>query len=149
SEASSAFGTHAGGIVRDGEELALVVTRARLGSCVLEFVVDASGWRMEGLGVDISLSVSGLTSAEHLYASIKEMQAAAPELFSESQLRLSRDDVATMMAKRSRKGVSQASSSSTATDHYFSSGPGIHSKAYRRHRHSEQQVVAELAAMQL
>ncbi|KAJ2524042.1 hypothetical protein GGI11_001095 [Coemansia sp. RSA 2049] len=147
SEASSAFGTHAGGIVRDGEELALVVTRARLGSCVLEFVVDASGWRMEGLGVDISLSVSGLTSAEHLYASIKEMQAAAPELFSESQLRLSRDNVATMMARRARKGISQPPSSTA--DHHYSSGPGIHSKAYRRHRHCEQQVVAELAAMQL
>ncbi|KAJ2655576.1 hypothetical protein IWW48_005466 [Coemansia sp. RSA 1200] len=146
SEASSAFGTHAGGIVRDGEELALVVTRARLGSCVLEFVVDASGWRMEGLGVDISLSVSGLTSAEHLYSSIKEMQAAAPELFSESQLRLSRDDVATMMARRSRKGTSQ---SSPTADHYYSGGAGNHTQSYRRHRHCEQQVVAELAAMQL
>ncbi|KAJ2399173.1 hypothetical protein GGI23_002811, partial [Coemansia sp. RSA 2559] len=53
-EVASAFGTHAGGIVRDGEELALVVTRARLGSCLLEFVVDASKWRSEGRAVDIT-----------------------------------------------------------------------------------------------
>ncbi|KAI9503836.1 hypothetical protein BX070DRAFT_224596 [Coemansia spiralis] len=90
---ASAYGTHAGGIVRDGEEFALVVTRAKLGSCILEFVVDASNWRSEGHSVEIALSLSGFASAQQLYTSIYEMHAAAPELFTKSQLELSLDDI--------------------------------------------------------
>ncbi|KAJ2086138.1 hypothetical protein IW140_005865 [Coemansia sp. RSA 1813] len=139
-EVSSAFGTHAGGIVRDGEEISLVVTRARLGSCVLEFVVDASKWHNEGQAVDIALTLSGFSSAEQLFTSISEMQAAAPELFTESQLRLTHDDVAAMMTpKKTEGGVYKRHS------HH-------HHNPRKQHQHQQQQqqkVIAELAAMQL
>ncbi|KAJ2557197.1 hypothetical protein EV175_001492, partial [Coemansia sp. RSA 1933] len=129
-EVSSAFGTHAGGIVRDGEELSLVVTRARLGSCVLEFVVDASNWCSEGRAVDITLSLSGFASVDQLYSSIAEMQAAAPELFTESQLRLTHDDVMAMMEKKRKK-------------------TSVNSRQAHVQKQSQHKVVAELAAMQL
>ncbi|KAJ2448315.1 hypothetical protein GGF42_005151, partial [Coemansia sp. RSA 2424] len=89
---AAALGTHGGGIVRDGEEMALVATRARLGDSIVEFVVDASRWHNEGVSADIQLEVTGGCSVQQLYASVVTMQAAAPELFTDEQLGFSLDE---------------------------------------------------------
>ncbi|KAJ2158368.1 hypothetical protein GGF46_003816 [Coemansia sp. RSA 552] len=89
---ASMLGTHAGGIVREGEEVSVVATRARLGSSILEFVVDASKWHQEGYAVDVDLRVLGFGSARQLLESIREMHLAAPELFTKAQRELSWDD---------------------------------------------------------
>ncbi|KAJ2041479.1 hypothetical protein H4S03_000319, partial [Coemansia sp. S3946] len=90
---AAALGTHGGGIVRDGEEVALVATRARLGDSMVEFVVDASRWHTEGFSVDIQLEVTGNScDIQRFFASVTKMQAAAPELFTGSQLGFSLDE---------------------------------------------------------
>ncbi|KAJ2696073.1 hypothetical protein H4218_004831 [Coemansia sp. IMI 209128] len=90
---AAALGTHGGGIVRDGEEVALVATRARLGDSMVEFVVDASRWHIEGFSADIRLEVTGNScSIQQFFASVTKMQAAVPELFTSSQLGFSIDE---------------------------------------------------------
>ncbi|KAJ2863000.1 hypothetical protein GGH94_003899 [Coemansia aciculifera] len=90
---AAALGTHGGGIVRDGEEVALVATRARLGDSMVEFVVDASRWHIEGFSVDIQLEVTGNSCGiQRFFAAVTKMQAAAPELFTGSQLGFSLDE---------------------------------------------------------
>ncbi|KAJ1961327.1 hypothetical protein GGI12_003309 [Dipsacomyces acuminosporus] len=91
-QGEAVLGTHGGGIVRDGENFALVVTKARLGDCILEFVVDASNWHSEGYAVDLKLSVTGFSSIQQLQASIDEMHSAAPELFTQAQLDLTLEE---------------------------------------------------------
>ncbi|KAJ2743022.1 hypothetical protein GGI20_004055 [Coemansia sp. BCRC 34301] len=86
------LGTHGGGIVREGEEVALVATRARLGDNMVEFVIDASQWHNEGGSVDIILEVTGGCGVQQFYDSVVSMQAAAPELFTGEQLGFSLDE---------------------------------------------------------
>lgn len=87
-ELASALGTHGGGILRDGEDLTLVTTRARLGNCILEFIVDASHWHKEGHSVDVQVNTAGFANIGQLYSSIDKVQMAAPELFTKTQLEL-------------------------------------------------------------
>ncbi|KAJ2730918.1 hypothetical protein IW152_004911 [Coemansia sp. BCRC 34962] len=90
---AAVLGTHGGGIVRDGEEVALVATRARLGDSMVEFVVDASRWHIEGFSVDIRLEVTGNScSIQQFFTSVTRMQAAVPELFTGLQLGFSIDE---------------------------------------------------------
>ncbi|KAJ2232708.1 hypothetical protein H4R99_004506 [Coemansia sp. RSA 1722] len=81
---SVALGTHGGGIVRDGEAVAVAATRAWMGNAIVEFVVDASRWAQEGCSVEITAMVDGLAGAR-LRDSVMRAQMAAPELFTESQ----------------------------------------------------------------
>ncbi|KAJ2611927.1 hypothetical protein H4S08_002935, partial [Coemansia sp. RSA 1365] len=71
----------AGGILRDGEALAVATMRAWLGGSMLELVIDA---KASG-SVDIGLALDGFGSAHQLLAAIGEMRAAAPELFGNQQ----------------------------------------------------------------
>ncbi|KAJ1734519.1 hypothetical protein LPJ61_001031 [Coemansia biformis] len=79
----SAMGSHAGGIIRDGEEEAVVATRARLGKCVVEFVVDATRWHAQDAPADIRVTVHGASSARQLQRAIWDMKTVAPELFAD------------------------------------------------------------------
>ncbi|KAJ2848407.1 hypothetical protein IWW36_003314, partial [Coemansia brasiliensis] len=84
----SALGTYAGGILRDGEEEALVAMRARLSGSILELVIDGSKWHGNNRHVDVRFSMHGFSNARQLFASIREMCSAAPELFTAQQLEM-------------------------------------------------------------
>ncbi|KAJ2079685.1 hypothetical protein H4R24_003603 [Coemansia sp. RSA 988] len=75
--AAVALGTQAGGILRDGEALAVATMRAWLGGSMLELVVDA---KASGT-VDIGLKLDGFGSTHQFLGAIEGMQTAAPELF--------------------------------------------------------------------
>ncbi|KAJ2691297.1 hypothetical protein H4R19_006382, partial [Coemansia spiralis] len=79
----SAMGSHTGGIIRDGEEEAVVAMRARLSKCVVEFVVDATRWHAQSAPVDIRVAVRGGSGAGELQRAIQDMKATAPDLFSD------------------------------------------------------------------
>ncbi|KAI8319584.1 hypothetical protein GQ54DRAFT_306163 [Martensiomyces pterosporus] len=132
------LGTHAGGIVRDGEELALVVTRARLGDCILEFVVDASHWHSEGRAVELTLSVAGFASIEQLQASIGEVHSAAPELFTKAQVELTLEEF--LESRRASANTRLKSDSANES--------ALGMRLARRHAR-DRSALAELAARQL
>ncbi|KAJ2452142.1 hypothetical protein EV183_003124 [Coemansia sp. RSA 2336] len=122
---ASALGTYTGGILRDGEEEALVAMRARLSGSILELVVDGSKWHGSNRHVDIRFSTHGFSSARQLFASIREMHSAAPELFTAQQLELTWEGF-----KQTHAGQDDELNS-------------------RRAREVERKLVDELAAVQL
>ncbi|KAJ2354536.1 hypothetical protein GGF43_003205, partial [Coemansia sp. RSA 2618] len=127
-----ALGTHAGGILRDGEEESVVATRAQLTGCILELVVDASRWHSDRRSVDISMSVRGFASARQLFDSIGEMHSAAPELFTAAQLEMTWD------AFRQSQRPTDGEDNDDGTSHRMA-----------RTRAADHKLVTALAAMQL
>ncbi|KAJ2796656.1 hypothetical protein H4R21_004626, partial [Coemansia helicoidea] len=93
------MGAHTGGIIRDGEEEAVVAARARLGRCMVEFVVDATRWHAQDAPVDIRVAVGG-SSAQDLGRAIRDMRAVAPDLFSDSPPMAGDPDAQTGPAER-------------------------------------------------
>ncbi|KAJ1871254.1 hypothetical protein LPJ55_004041 [Coemansia sp. RSA 990] len=122
---ASALGTYAGGILRDGEEEALVAMRACLSGSILELVVDGSKWHGDDRHVDVCFSMHGVSSAKQLFASIREMHSAAPELFTVQQLEMTWERF---------------------NQTHTGQGDGLNS---RRAREIERKLVDALAAMQL
>ncbi|KAJ2317626.1 hypothetical protein IWW52_003024, partial [Coemansia sp. RSA 2704] len=133
---ASALGTHAGGILRDGEEEAVVATRARLSGSILELVIDASKWHSDKRSADISIAVRGFRSARQLFQSIKEMHSAAPELFTSTQLELTWDSF--------KLTQDQAAAGSDARRNSLA----LPSSA-RRAQEADRKMVANLTAAQL
>ncbi|KAJ2361580.1 hypothetical protein H4S01_005201, partial [Coemansia sp. RSA 2610] len=133
---ASALGTHAGGILRDGEEEAVVATRARLSGSILELVIDASKWHSDKRSADISIAVRGFRSARQLFQSIKEMHSAAPELFTSTQLELTWDSF--------KLTQDQAAAGSDARRNSLAL-----SSSARRAQEADRKMVANLTAAQL
>ncbi|KAJ2720489.1 hypothetical protein GGI07_004572 [Coemansia sp. Benny D115] len=111
------LGTQSGGIVRDGEAFALAAARARVGASIVELIVDASRWHAEGHAVEISARVAGLLPQPNdtgpLYAAVLQAQAAAPELFTPTQLQIEATDDDDRLAAALVRCFSIASTKST------------------------------------